>query len=209
MKRAIRIVNCSGAIGDGGALHPQALAGHVIECGPMSTGGNFAGVATVVDVPARDAALCADKAAVQPDYGPTVTMPDYKGTVVCPFGDLASARSSDKGGNANIGVWMRDDAADPWLQAFSTSERAQALLGDDWRPEYAIERCEFPELRAVHILVRGLLRDGLSSSCIVDGFGKSVGELCGCVTWPYRLSWWRPKTHGGRRRILRWGGLML
>ncbi|KJR83829.1 uncharacterized protein SPSK_11000 [Sporothrix schenckii 1099-18] len=209
MKRAIRIVNCSGAIGDGGALHPQALAeaadtyfrspgitsvriawvtgDNVTQQVPTGQLGAWwrrwrartlwcaAGARMraprwahvdgrqlcwrghLMDAPARDAALCADKAAVQPNYGPTVTMPDYKGTVIRPFGDLVSARSGDKGGNANIRAWVRDDAGYPWFQAFLTSGRAQALLGDDWRPEYEIERCEFPKLRAVHILVRSLL----------------------------------------------------
>ena len=32
-----------------------------------------------------------------------------------PLGTLAGARSGDKGGNANVGLWVRDDAAYPWL----------------------------------------------------------------------------------------------
>lgn len=146
----------------------------------MPEGGHKAGSATVTDVPAREASLCADKAAVQPIYESTVAPPKYETTVRRPLGDLVFARSGDKGGNANIGFWVRDEAAYPWLQSFLTTVRAKLLLGDDWKDTYKVEkveRCEFPKLRAVHILVRGLLQDGVSSSSIVDGFGKSVGEF--------------------------------
>ncbi|CAK7219507.1 hypothetical protein SBRCBS47491_003875 [Sporothrix bragantina] len=144
----------------------------------MNEGGAKAGPAKVIDVPARDASLCADKAATQPNYGPTVEMPTFEGgTVRRPLGDVVFTRSGDKGGNSNIGFWVRDEAAYPWLKAFMTSERAQQLLGNDWRDSYKIERCEFPNLRAVHILVRGILQDGVSSSSVLDGFGKSVGEF--------------------------------
>ncbi|CAK7207436.1 hypothetical protein SEUCBS139899_010246 [Sporothrix eucalyptigena] len=144
----------------------------------MADGGPKTGSARVIDVPARDASLCAATAAVQPNYGPTVAMPTLEGsTVRRPLGDLVFTRSGDKGGNSNIGIWVRDDAAYPWLKAFLTAERAQELLGDDWREGYKVERCEFPHLRAVHFVVRGILQDGVSSSSIVDGFGKSVGEF--------------------------------
>jgi hypothetical protein len=52
-----------------------------------------------------------------------------------------------------------------------------SLLADDWQPRYRIESCEFPNLHAVHLVVYGILQDGVSSSSIIDGFGKSVGEF--------------------------------
>ncbi|KAJ4369559.1 hypothetical protein N0V83_005321 [Neocucurbitaria cava] len=49
-----------------------------------------------------------------------------------PLGDLVFGRSGDKGGNANVGLWVRDADAYPWLQAFLTIPRLIVLLGDDW-----------------------------------------------------------------------------
>ncbi|KAK1985969.1 hypothetical protein LZ30DRAFT_778694 [Colletotrichum cereale] len=94
-----------------------------------------------------------------------------------PLGDLVLARSGDKGGNANVGFWVRHASAWPWLQAFLTKQRLIELLGDDWHDRYAVERCEFPGLWAVHFVIKGILQEGVSSSSILDGFGKSLGEF--------------------------------
>src|SRR5690606_18540367 len=40
-----------------------------------------------------------------------------------PLGRVAGARSGDKGGDANIGVWARTDAQWRWLEPFLTVER--------------------------------------------------------------------------------------
>ena len=58
-----------------------------------------------------------------------------------------------------------------------TSKRLKELLGDDWSEKYSVERCEFENLMAVHFVVRGILQEGVSSSSILDGFGKSFGEF--------------------------------
>ncbi|KAI8260294.1 hypothetical protein K4K58_002051 [Colletotrichum sp. SAR11_239] len=57
-----------------------------------------------------------------------------------PLGDLVFARSGDKGGNANIGFWVRHKSAWPWLQAFLTKRKFIELLGDDWQGKYVVER---------------------------------------------------------------------
>ncbi|KAH7162106.1 hypothetical protein B0J13DRAFT_490657 [Dactylonectria estremocensis] len=94
-----------------------------------------------------------------------------------PLGDLFFARSGDKGGNANVGFWVRDSKAFPFAQAFLTVPRLIELLADDWDPRYSIERCEFPNLNAIHFVIRGILQDGVSSSSVLDGFGKSISEF--------------------------------
>lgn len=94
-----------------------------------------------------------------------------------PLGDLCFARSGDKGGNANVGFWVRDGSAYPWLKSFLSISKICELLGDDWDPSYQVERCEFPGLDAVHFLIRGILQEGVSSSSVLDGFGKSIGEF--------------------------------
>lgn len=98
-------------------------------------------------------------------------------TVSCPLGDLVLGRSGDKGGNASLGLWVRDAEVWQWFQAFMTTPKLVELLADDWDESYTIERCEFPALWAVHFVIRGMLQEGVSSSSILDGFGKSIGEF--------------------------------
>ncbi|KAF2501253.1 DUF1446-domain-containing protein [Lophium mytilinum] len=134
----------------------------------------------VLDVPAKRIEDCAEEVPVQPDYEgrhQAVNLATFGETVRRPFGDLVFGRSGDKGGNANVGIWVRDAKAWPWLQSFLTSKKVKELLGDDWSEKYSVERCEFEHLMAVHFVVRGILQDGVSSSSILDGFGKSFGEF--------------------------------
>lgn len=130
-------------------------------------------------VPRKSSLELAKKIPSQPSYPPTspVSLSTFGSTVSVPLGDLVFARSGDKGGNANIGFWVRSEKAWGWLRSFLTSEKLIELLGDDWKESYRVERCEFDGLRAVHFVVRGLLMEGVSSSSVLDGFGKSVGEF--------------------------------
>lgn len=88
---------------------------------------------------------------------------------------MAGARSGDKGGDANVGFWTREDASYRWLRTYLTVERTRALL----RPEAAdltIERHELPNLRAVNLVVHGLLGDGVASATRPDPQAKGLGE---------------------------------
>ena len=113
----------------------------------------------------------------QPSYNPTCPTLSFGTTVRRPFGDLVFARSGDKGGNANAGFWVRDQNSWEWLRSFLALEKMVELLGNDWKPEYQLERVEFGHLWAVHFVVKGLLKEGISSSSVLDGFGKSVAEF--------------------------------
>ncbi len=96
-------------------------------------------------------------------------------TVRAPLGEVVGARSGDKGGDANIGVWARDDAGYAWLAGFLTVERVRELLG----PEAAalpIDIHPLPNLRAVNVVVHGLLGDGVASSTRPDPQAKGLGE---------------------------------
>ncbi|KAF9063285.1 hypothetical protein BDP27DRAFT_1335260 [Rhodocollybia butyracea] len=101
-----------------------------------------------------------------------------------PLGTLVLARSGDKGGNANVGFWVRDANSEawPWLRSLLTIEKVRELLGRDAYPAGAnsqphpITRFEMPHIRAVHFVIFGILEDGVSSSSLVDPLGKSVGE---------------------------------
>jgi hypothetical protein len=91
-----------------------------------------------------------------------------------PLGTLFGARSGDKGGNANVGVWARDVQGYAWLEKSLTAERFRQLV-----PETAgleVRRYELPNLKALNFVVVGLLGDGVASSVRFDPQAKSVGE---------------------------------
>ncbi len=88
------------------------------------------------------------------------------------------ARSGDKGGDANVGLWARagDRQAERgrWLQDHLTAERVRELL-----PETAqldVEVFALPNLHGVNVLVHGLLGDGVAASTRFDPQAKAVGE---------------------------------
>lgn len=95
-------------------------------------------------------------------------------TVRGPLGRVAGARSGDKGGDANIGVWARTDAQWRWLERFLTVERLHALLPETRR--HTVARHVLPNLRAVNFVVEGLLQEGVSASTRFDPQGKALGE---------------------------------
>ncbi|MCW2757090.1 MAG: hypothetical protein JWO46_836, partial [Nocardioidaceae bacterium] len=91
-----------------------------------------------------------------------------------PLGRIAAARSGDKGGNANIGLWTRDPAAYAWLRATLDVEAFRALL-----PEAAgldVRRYELANLWALNFVVVGLLGEGVASSTRPDPQAKGLGE---------------------------------
>lgn len=91
-----------------------------------------------------------------------------------PFGRLFGTRSGDKGGNANLGVWAKTDAAYGFLFEFLTVERLKELLPDT--AEFQIERFELPNIRALNFYIHGILGDGVAASTRVDSQAKSLGE---------------------------------
>ncbi|MDT4938297.1 MAG: hypothetical protein QOG80_1968 [Pseudonocardiales bacterium] len=91
-----------------------------------------------------------------------------------PLGLVAGARSGDKGGSANVGVWVRSDAAYEWLTGYLTVDELHRLL-----PETApltVTRYEFANLRAVNFVIEGLLGEGVASNARHDPQAKALGE---------------------------------
>ncbi|KAH8650079.1 hypothetical protein BX600DRAFT_517297 [Xylariales sp. PMI_506] len=136
-------------------------------------------IGKIINVAAKQASVCASGIPPRRHYEPNRKVEQVVAvrSVIRPLGDLVYGRSGDKGGNANVGLWVRSPKAWMWLQAFLSSRKLIELLGDDWRDEYTVERCEFVHLRAVHFVIRGILQEGVSSSSILDGFAKSFGEF--------------------------------
>jgi hypothetical protein len=91
-----------------------------------------------------------------------------------PLGTLIGARSGDKGGNANVGLWARGAETWSWLDSFCTVEAFRALLPEADALE--IRRAAFPNLWALNFVVVGLLGEGVASSTRPDPQAKGLGE---------------------------------
>jgi hypothetical protein len=107
---------------------------------------------------------------------PLITSPVAPGGAVvrAPLGRAFGARSGDKGGNANLGVWARSGAGYRWLAEFLTVDQLRRLL-----PETAplqVDRYELPNLRALNFVIHGLLGEGVAASTRLDAQAKSLGE---------------------------------
>jgi hypothetical protein len=119
--------------------------------------------------PARETASIAPVSASSPR--PTARA---SGTLRAPLGLLVGARSGDKGGNANVGVWARSDEAFDWLAAGLTVERFKALLPET--APYDVDRYDLPNLRALNFVVHGLLGEGVAAGTRQDPQAKGLGE---------------------------------
>ena len=91
-----------------------------------------------------------------------------------PLGTIFGARSGDKGGNANVGIWARDDLGYAWLASYLTVERFRELIGEAALLE--VRRSELPNLKALNFVVVGLLGEGVAASTRFDPQAKSLGE---------------------------------
>jgi hypothetical protein len=92
-----------------------------------------------------------------------------------PLGRVCGARSGDKGGNANVGLWARDEESHAWMSGYLTVDRLRELLGPE-AADLTIERFDLPNLRAINVLVHGLLGAGVASSTRPDPQAKGLGE---------------------------------
>ena len=90
------------------------------------------------------------------------------------FGRLFGARSGDKGGCANIGVWAKTDLAFSFLYNFLSVEKLKELMPD--LNKYSIDRYELPNINSLNFYIHGILEDGVSSNNRMDGQAKSLGE---------------------------------
>ncbi|MFJ2781015.1 acyclic terpene utilization AtuA family protein [Kitasatospora sp. NPDC087315] len=109
-----------------------------------------------------------------PDDTPSDPPPWYGPTRRAPLGLVAGARSGDKGGDANVGVWARDEAGWRWLAHTLTVRRLRELL-----PETAglpVTRHLLPNLRALNFTVTGLLGEGVAAQARFDPQAKALGE---------------------------------
>jgi hypothetical protein len=89
------------------------------------------------------------------------------------LGDIAHARSGDKGNHANIGVVANDLAAFDRLRRALTVERVHDFfrgLGVS-----RVERFELPRIGALNFVLYDALGGGASQSLRIDTQGKLLG----------------------------------
>jgi len=110
---------------------------------------------------------------VTPEPGPIAKAPAGE-TTPAPLGRLFGARSGDKGGNANLGVWAKTPEAYAFLRVFLTTEKLKELLRD--MSGFEMERYEFPNLLAVNFYIKGVLGEGVAASMRSDPQAKTLGE---------------------------------
>ena len=103
------------------------------------------------------------------------------------LGTIVGARSGDKGGDANLGVWVDTPERFEWLEAHLTVERLAELL--PFTAGLRVERFELPNLLALNFVVHGLLGRGVAASPRLDAQAKALGEelRAGLADIPLRL----------------------
>jgi hypothetical protein len=91
-----------------------------------------------------------------------------------PLGTIAGARSGDKGGGANIGLWVHNDAQYRWLTHTLTVERLRELLPE--ATDLTVTRHLLPSIRAVNFVIDGILGKGVAYQARFDPQAKGLGE---------------------------------
>jgi hypothetical protein len=100
--------------------------------------------------------------------------PEISNTAPFPrLGNLAHARSGDKGNRANIGVVANDETCYDWLNAHLT----EAVVADYLRPLGIgrVQRFALPKIRAFNFVIEHALAGGASRSLRLDSQGKALG----------------------------------
>ena len=104
-----------------------------------------------------------------------VDLPGDVHPVTVPLGVLVGARSGDKGGDANVGLWTDSDAVYRWMESeldVGLLRRLAPEIGDLF-----VERFVLANLRAVNFVIHGVLGWGVASNLWLDSQGKGLGEL--------------------------------
>ncbi|NMM84050.1 exopolyphosphatase [Rhodococcus sp. SRB_17] len=137
--------------------------------------GSVPHIAVLPDGTRVDIAPSAVTRELEPVDEPELPAPLPAGSVArIALGTIAGARSGDKGGNANVGVWVRSDDEWRWLAHTLTVSKVKELL-----PEAAgltVTRHLLPHLLAVNFVIEGILGQGVASQARFDPQAKGIGE---------------------------------
>lgn len=98
---------------------------------------------------------------------------DNESKALVRVGDMAHARSGDKGNRANIGVVANDGACYAWLKDVLTPE----VVAEFFRPLGIgeVRRYELPRIHALNFVLENALGGGASRSLRLDSQGKALG----------------------------------
>jgi hypothetical protein len=91
-----------------------------------------------------------------------------------PLGRIAGARSGDKGGSANVGLWVRTDEQWRWLANTLTVDLLKKLLPET--ADLPVTRHLLPDLRAVNFVIDDILGQGVAYQARFDPQAKGLGE---------------------------------
>jgi hypothetical protein len=97
-----------------------------------------------------------------------------------PLGTFVHARSGDKGGDANLGLWVAHDghpaydARVAWLLDLVRPELLRDLLPEARGLD--VDVFALPNLGGVNVVLRGLLGLGVAASTRFDPQAKGLGE---------------------------------
>jgi hypothetical protein len=106
-------------------------------------------------------------------YG--VFTPGYVDATKVPhIGVIAGARSGDKGGSANVGLWVRTADHWRWLAHTLTVEKLRELLPET--ADLPVTRHLLPNLWAVNFVIDGILGQGVAYQARFDPQAKGLGE---------------------------------
>jgi hypothetical protein len=99
---------------------------------------------------------------------------DVSDVLDIPLGLLVNARSGDKGGSANVGIWVATPDAWEWMRTAITKEVLVELLPE--ASSLVVDRYELPSLRALNFVIHGLLDGGATEARRFDKQAKALGE---------------------------------
>jgi hypothetical protein len=150
-----------------GVYRPALVPAELVPQHVVVLGGDRTVVESVAPAPGSSTE------AVAPAPGPDAAPPGGD-TLAAPLGRVVGARSGDKGGNANLGVFACSDEGWAWLDGFLTVDRLRALLPET--ADLALDRYRLPALRSLNFVIHGLLQEGVAASTRQDAQAKSLGE---------------------------------
>ena len=147
-----------------GVYEPACIPAEMAPQEVVMLGGDTREVSSVIPRP---------DVSVAPTPGPTAQAPGGP-TKRAPLGLLFGARSGDKGGNANLGIFARSDEAWAWLDEFLSVEKLRELMPEVRK--LAVDRHPLPAIRSLNFVIHGLLEEGVAASTRQDPQAKSLGE---------------------------------
>lgn len=109
-----------------------------------------------------------------------MTTPPSADTTRAPLGTFVHARSGDKGGDANLGLWVANDGSPQrdsrieWLLELVTPAYIRGLLPETEGLDIDVH--PLPNLGGVNIVIHGLLGAGVAASTRFDPQAKALGE---------------------------------